>query len=95
MDSNGMRAGHVPQWSYAREREVCSCGLELPCPVKRLLAELDVVAGEECPDEVAGRVMSKARRTMPGRESVLRGVRPCPCTDAAVLLPCGGSVDEP
>jgi hypothetical protein len=24
--------GTRPQWSYAREREVCACGRELPCP---------------------------------------------------------------
>lgn len=30
---------HHPQWSYAREREVCSCGDDLPCVTAALTAQ--------------------------------------------------------
>lgn len=48
-----MSREHRPQWSHAREREVCACGEELPCRVAALLATtmllpVQTLAGRDC-----------------------------------------------
>jgi hypothetical protein len=40
---------HRPQWSWARMREVCSCGAELPCRKLKPLPASCANASGSCP----------------------------------------------
>lgn len=65
-----MSSIHRPQWSYARAREVCGCGAELPCPTRAAMYGLTLML-----PTLAGKVSVAPLLTVGARRLLDQGTR--------------------